>query len=327
MGLMSVAVIAIGRNEGLRLQSCLDSALGAQVRLVVYVDSGSTDDSVQMARARGCAVVCLDMALPFTAARARNEGFRLALSLVPELKYVQFVDGDCEFAEGWLLNAVNYLEHNQSIGVICGRRRERYPEASPYNSICDLEWNTPIGFTSSCGGDAMMRVDTVLAVGGYRDNLIAGEEPEMCVRIRASGWKIYRIDLEMTLHDAAILHFSQWWMRSKRAGHAYFEGAALHGAAPEFHWVKESRRSLLWGGIIPLAVVLCALLWSPLFLLALLIYPLQIFRLYLSHRGKVPYAQWYASLMVVGKFAELAGGMRYLLNRIVKKTSAIIEYK
>jgi glycosyltransferase involved in cell wall biosynthesis len=325
--LQSVAVVAIGRNEGLRLQKCLESALAAGVAAVVYVDSGSTDDSVAMATAKGCAVVCLDMAKPFTAARARNEGLKQALLMAPDVRFVQFVDGDCEFSPGWLETAGSYLVENPKVAVVCGRRRERHPENSPYNSLCDVEWNTPIGVAMSCGGDAMMRVDAFLQAVGYKSNLIAGEEPELCVRLRKAGWTVWRIDHEMTLHDAALLHFSQWWKRSKRAGHAYFEGAALHGGAPEYHWVKETRRSIVWGGVIPLVILISSIFISPLFALLLLVYPLQMLRIYFGSKGRFAYARWYAVLMVLGKFAEFSGGLQYWKNRLAKRTSAIIEYK
>lgn len=325
--LASVAVVAIGRNEGPRLLQCLESALTAQVAVVVYVDSGSTDDSVQMAESRGCTVVRLDMSTPFTAARARNEGFQRALQQVPDLEYVQFVDGDCEFAGNWLPVAKNFLDCNAKVAVVCGRRRERFPDKSIYNNLCDLEWNSPVGQASSCGGDAMMRVQPLLQVKGYRSDLIAGEEPELCVRIRAAGWQIWRIDHEMTLHDAAMLQFAQWWKRSKRTGHAYFEGAALHGEAPERHWVKQAWRSAIWGGIIPLSIVLLAILVNPMLILLLMVYPLQVMRAYFLNRRKVSWPVRYAVLMVLGKFAELAGGLQYLRNRLASRNSEIIEYK
>jgi glycosyltransferase involved in cell wall biosynthesis len=67
-------LVAIGRNEGERLRRCLISAQGVYDH-VVYVDSGSSDDSVALAESFGAVVVVLDTARPFTAARARNAGF------------------------------------------------------------------------------------------------------------------------------------------------------------------------------------------------------------------------------------------------------------
>src|SRR4249919_2565668 len=97
--LSKVGVVAIGRNEGERLRKCLES-VNRTAEWVVYVDSGSTDGSAAMAR---------DMGVPFTAGRARNEGFRRLREVAPSLAYVQFVDGDCELIEYWLEKAVVYL--------------------------------------------------------------------------------------------------------------------------------------------------------------------------------------------------------------------------
>src|SRR6476660_3526039 len=83
-----VAVVAIGRNEGERLQRCLES-VRPQCETIVYVDSGSDDGSVDLARGLGVEVVELDMSIPFTAARARNEGLRRLRELRPSLEYVQ----------------------------------------------------------------------------------------------------------------------------------------------------------------------------------------------------------------------------------------------
>src|SRR5262249_30270274 len=160
---------------------------------IVYVDSGSTDDSVAFARSRGVEVVELDMSIPFTAARARNEGLDRLLKVDPEVHFVQFVDGDCEVQQGWLQKAEQTLQSETAVAVVCGRRRERFPQSSIYNRLCDMEWDTPIGEAGACGGDAMMRVPALRQVGGYRASLIAGEEPELCTRLRGAGWKVLRL--------------------------------------------------------------------------------------------------------------------------------------
>jgi GT2 family glycosyltransferase len=321
-----IAIVIIGRNEGERLRTCFHS-VSAHDRRVVYVDSGSTDGSVQLAASMGIDCVSLDMRTPFTAARARNAGFARLRSSGDSVKYVQFVDGDCEIALDWIDQAVAFLEAQPAVAVVCGRRRERFPERSIYNRLCDIEWAIPAGEILSCGGDALMRASVFEKVGGYNPMLIAGEEPELCVRLRRANWKIWCIDHPMTMHDASMLRFRQWWQRTKRAGYAFAEGAALHGAPPERHWVRESRSALFWGLCIPLAILFAAMLLGPKAFLLLSIYPIQIIRLALRGQSDMPQKWWRAFYLVIGKFPEMLGGLSYLVNRRLHKQSVLIEYK
>jgi len=316
-----IGLVAIGRNEGERLRACLASVVG-RVACLVYVDSGSTDASVVMAEEMGVHVVNLDMTKPFTAARARNEGFAALKALLPGVRYVQFVDGDCQVVDGWIEAAADFLNQHDDLAVVCGRRRERYPERSIYNHLCDIEWDTPVGEAKYCGGDVLVRVAAFEQAQGYRASLIAGEEPELCVRLRRAGWRIYRMDHEMTLHDAAMARFGQWWKRSIRAGYAYAEGARLHGAPPELHWVAETRRAVIWGGLLPLLVCLVVVLigWSGLALL--LIYPLQVARL-----TKTCASVQRAFFLVLGKFPELVGIVKFWNDSRRGSATKIIEYK
>ncbi len=321
--------VVIGRNEGERLRACLESLVG-QVARIVYVDSGSTDGSVEHARANGVEVVELDLGVPFTAARARNAGYRRLRELEPELLFVQFVDGDCTVVEGWLKAAQRYLTEQPKVAVVCGRRRERYPRASVYNELCDVEWDSPVGMARACGGDAMMRCAAFDQVGGYDSSLIAGEEPELCVRLRARGFEVVRLPHEMTLHDAAMHRFGQWWKRNVRSGYAYAEGARLHGAPPERHFVRERRRSLLWGAGIPAVTLLGFVPTLGLSSLSVFGYAVSAARCYQSTRarGRTPSAAAkYAAFCTLGKFAEAQGVLRYELGRLRHRPSGLIEYK
>jgi len=326
--LSRIGVVAIGRNEGDRLRRCLKSVV-QRVAQVVYVDSGSTDGSVEFARSLEVEVVELDISIPFTAARARNAGFERLMELHPQIDYVQFVDGDCEIVDGWLERAQQELDTRPEIVVVCGRRRERFPEATLYNRLCDIEWNTPVGETKACGGDAMMRVSALRAVNGYNATLIAGEEPELCVRLRQNGGKIFRLDAEMTLHDAEMTRFSQWWKRSVRAGYAYAEGAWLHGAPPERHWVKETRSIRLWGLLIPAVALFSALPSKGLSLILLAAYPLMAYRIYqyACQAGLAPRDAWlFGAACMLAKLPQAQGQLRFYWGKLLKQPSKLIEY-
>jgi len=331
----AVGAVAIGRNEGERLHRCLRS-LARCVQPVVYVDSGSRDQSVSFARGLGVAVVELPEDAPFTAGRARNAGLERLIALEPGLEAVQFVDGDCELVDGWVERAVGVLAQQADVAVVCGRRRERFPEASTWNRLCDLEWDTPVGEAAACGGDALMRVKAVREVGGFAPDLIAGEEPELCVRLRRAGWKILRIDVEMSLHDAAMTRFSQWWRRMQRAGHAYAEGALRHGRSPLRHDVRELASALVWGTIVPAAFVASTLLtpwWPPAGLVAagLALAVADLYRRIAAHRrarGDDRHAAaLYARFTVLGKLPLAWGAIACGLSRLQGRRAALIEYK
>lgn len=324
---MNIGVVVIGRNEGERLQKCLESVRNIADQ-VVYVDSNSTDGSVVMALGMGLGVVSLDLSTPFTAARARNEGFKKLLELVPDLSYVQFVDGDCEIVDGWLETSTAFMNQYSDVVMVCGRLRERNPGQSIYNLLCDIEWNTPVGESKACGGIAMVRVKSFKDADGYRANLIAGEEPELCVRLRASGWHIWRLDTEMALHDAAMICFGQWWKRSLRAGYAFAEGTLLHGAPPERHYVQESRRAWFWGLLLPALGLLLAWISWVYGLIVLIAYLLQISRLALRNKYRNNPHPWaIAFFMVLGKLPEMMGQVKFIYQRLIGNPSKLIEYK
>lgn len=297
-----IGAVVIGRNEGARLGNCLRS-LKDRVRTVVYVDSGSDDDSIAIAEALCATVVKLADDTPFTAARARNAGFERLLLKCPALRFVQFIDGDCELCPDWITAASLFLREHDAVAVVCGRRRERFPDASAYNKLCDIEWDTPVGEIASCGGDALMRADAFQSSNGFDESLIAGEEPDLCFRLRRNGWTIFRMPDEMTLHDAGMTEISQWWQRSRRSGYADMEAYRRRGLA-EPHLRRKVLSNLIWA--LPVAWPLWPLLW------------LKIWR----RNGAL-----YATHIVVGKIPHLLGALSYCTARLHGQKTALIEYK
>ena len=319
-GVTDVGVVAIGRNEGDRLVRCLAS-LRHQAGRIVYVDSGSTDRSIAVAEGVGAHIVNLDTSVPFTAARARNAGLEV-LRNDPAIAFVHFVDGDCEVAAGWIARARGFLSSDPCAAVVCGRRQELFPDASLWNRLADEEWaGGPSGQVKACGGDAMMRIDALAAVGGFNPTMIAGEEPELCLRLRAEGWTIWRLDEVMTYHDAALTRFGQWWQRARRAGYTYAEGVAMHGFSGERHNVDRLRRTLVWGLGLPLLVLTGLLVTGWAAVLALL-WPAQFVRL--VRRGMRPRSAFF---LMLAKFAEVQGAATWALRKLRRQRSELIEYK
>lgn len=317
--------VVIGRNEGERLIACLSAVAAAEA--VVYVDSGSTDGSVAAARRLGADVVELDLGTPFTAARARNAGFARLNAILPEVAFVQFVDGDCELAPRWPQAAIGFLAGQADAAAVCGRLRERHPDRSVYNWLCDREWDRPTGEVRAFAGNVMIRAAALKAVGGYREDVIAGEEEELSVRLRQANWRIWRLPDEMARHDAAMLHFRQWWKRTLRAGYAYAHGSHLHGAPPERHLVRETRRAALWGLALPLACLAATTGFPRLGWIAWLIYPMQLARLTINNPGTLSDRARLAFFQLLARFPEALGVTMFWRDLLLHRRPQIIEHK
>jgi GT2 family glycosyltransferase len=331
----TLGVVVIGRNEAEQLARCL-----ASVRAIpncVYVDSGSTDASVVLARRERIRVVELSEPPHFTAARARNAGLAQLLTDFPGLEFVQMVDGDCEVRAGWIESALSALHTEPKLALVFGRMRERNPDLSIYNALCDDEWDVPIGDTTVVGGNALFRVVALRQVNFFNPTMIAGEDTELAIRLRKLGWRLRRIDAEMTLHDVGITRFAQWWRRMRRAGHAYGEMAFLHPDARDPNWPRSVRSIVFWGGAMPtalcitmaMALALDRRLWVAAVVL-LLLWPLNMARLARKQRRRglsAKVARASGILLMVAKLPQLIGLIGYHINRISGRTSRLIEYK
>lgn len=317
---MKIAAVVIARNEGDRLKRCLHSIEGKAFP-IVYVDSGSTDGSIRFAENFGAKVIHLDMSVPFTAARARNVGAASFEDDPPV--YIQFIDGDCELSDEWLPAAIAFLDENPNVAAVAGRLRERFPDATVWNRLADAEWNAPPGETDSVAGTALYRRSALIGEVGFRDDLIAGEEPELCLRLRQAGWKVWRIEVDMAHHDLDMTRFWQWWKRMSRSGHAFAEVSAIHWGEKERFYQRETLRALVWGAFLPMTTILGAFFISPWFLLLLLLWPAQVLRL-IAIKKIAPYQAFFFTL---ARFPEVDGVVRYWFRRISGKKVQLIEYK
>ena len=328
LGLTDVGVVVIGRNEGQRLIQCLDSlaSYAEQGCTVVYVDSGSTDGSLEAALRRGAVAYALPSDRPFNAARARNAGAKRLTEAAPGVAFIQFVDGDCILAPDWIEKARAFLAADPQAAVVCGRRRERFPERSVYNRFMDQEWNAPVGKVTSCGGDAMMRRDAFDEVGGFNAAIVAGEEPELCFRLESRGWAIWRLDAEMTQHDAALQRFSQWWKRAIRSGYGCAQLFDVQKGRVASGFTRQLIKNVVWSLLGPVAL-LAAVFVSKWFLVLLLAYPAQIVRIAVRVRSRSSHPWTYAAVMMAGHFAGFEGARQYAWHAATGRIPRQADYK
>ncbi len=318
-----IGFVVIGRNEGERLRRCLASAPGCGDRLV-YVDSGSTDASLAVAEAAGADIVPLER--PFTAARARNAGFKRLIARWPEVDLVMFIDGDCELSGGFPAQAEATLRAHPTMAVAVGRIRERHRDRSIYNRLCDLEWAGPTGEIRACSGRFMVRRSAFESVGGFDEAVIAAEDDELCIRLRARGWTIFRLAEDMCTHDAEMTRFGQWWRRAFRAGSAYEQVGSMHAG----YFAAERARAVLWALALPVLALGGAPFTSGASLIALGLYPASYWRTrrnLLRQGTDRADADLYAAFLSLSKFPNLLGMLDYRRKRLTRRAIGIIEYK
>lgn len=326
-----VGIVVIGRNEGKRLQTCLASVKQFGFP-IAYVDSGSTDQSIQLAADYVDCVHSLDTLTPFSAARARNEGFEVLTRQFPSIKYIQFVDGDCVVAPAWFEAALNAFAKDKGLALVLGHRKELNPDATIYNKLCSIEWNSPVGQLQNFGcliGSFLIKVDVFRAMHGFKTNVIAGEDSELGVRMCLAGYRMEKIDQHMETHDANMVKFSQWWSRSVRAGHAIGQRAFLNGDTAVKDCVKERKSTLIWGVLMPILFILSLLLMPILAMVIVMLYLVLTFKVYLySIKLRMPIkdALVYTGFIVMGKLANGIGLLKFYLNSF-KKRYVLIEYK
>jgi GT2 family glycosyltransferase len=251
MGLEDTGFIVIGRNEAGNLGDAL-AALPDEAAAVLYVDSGSADDSVQIATGMRYPVHALDDQQPFSAARARKEGVAWLLERHPEIRFIQFVDGDCLLCPEWVPAALDVLREEPAVGVICGVLSERYPDASWYNRFNAARWRAlPLGDIAGSGGIFLARVEAYRAAGGFRAELLTGEEMDFCNRVRDAGYRVRRIPVAMAEHDSELLRFRDWWDRAVWGGRGDALQLELLGNRSDEEQRREFRSVMIWALLMP----------------------------------------------------------------------------
>lgn len=315
--------VVIGRNEAATLQDAL-ARVQRHARRLIYVDSGSTDNSVALARSAGAEVLELSPDRPFSAARARNEGF--AALGEDGATLVQFLDCDCLLRDDWFDTARAFLAEHPRAALVYGHYSEAAPEASSYNWLTHWEWQKPTGPEAGGIGTFMARRVAFAESGGFRDDMIAAEDDELFLRLRAKGWQTCCIAAPMCVHDVGLHSFGPWYRRMVRAGHSFAELGVLHPGA-----ARASRlRAYLWAGVLPLAGLGALIVWPPALLAVLGLYLVSSARQVLRIRdmgADTHRAVHVAALLMVSKFANLLGISKYWLRRLRRRGAELIEYK
>ncbi len=317
-----IGVVIIGVNVEKHIGDCIRSVQLAEypqeLLEIVYVDGGSMDQSVQVAKGFNATKVLELKDHHPTPGRGRNEGWRLLSA-----PFIQFLDADTILDPLWLKKALPYIDH-QTIAV-CGSRKERFPAKNIFHILVDMEWRYEMGPCRYFGGDVLIKRDALEKTDGYDESLVAGEDPELSYRIRQHGWQIMRIDTPMTTHDINMLSLKQYMKRAYRSGHAYAEIGLRFIKNKDKLWMRELFRipikSMLPVLLILFGIMIGKVLFGILLALFILFRPLFFVGRLKRQFGR-PWLHTFCYLLhsALVIYPQFFGMLRYALGKISGNT-------
>lgn len=313
---MEFGIVVIGRNEGKRLESCLDSVVDYKVP-TIYVDSASEDDSLAIAEKYPIGRIEIPYFKGICAAYARNQGAKKLLEVYPQIEFIQFVDGDTTLSKGWLQKASETFAEKPDVALVTGELLEKDHDSSIYKWVSMIEWQRAAGEISACGGNFAIRAKVFQELGGFNPKIIAGEDTEFCLRVRQAGWILYHAHAVMGTHDTKIGTFGEFWTRCVRTGYSFQQISGLYfNNAKEKLFLRDNISNWVYGGVVPALVILLLLFGYWWGLLLLLIYPLLFLRIYFIARKSWPMESSvrYALLCTLSKLPGFVGAAKYLLK-------------
>lgn len=324
---LSVSVVIIGRNEGQRLIKCIQSVQSADWKEhsyeLIYVDSNSSDGSLQHAQDLGANAAKLDDPSP-SAGKARNLGWRMA-----KAPLIMFLDGDTQLHPNFINHALSVIKDPELCATF-GRLKEVHPEKSIYIRVMDLDWVFPLGKTLFFGGNVLVRRCAIASVDGFDPTLKAGEEPEMCARLRAGGWKIEHIDVPMATHDLAITTFKAYWLRAYRSGIAYAEVAERMRMRGDPLWQHDAKRDFRHGllfTLMPLVMLLHPLVILLVLLAAVAVLARTAKRCAWKAPGQTLLCWQYSVHVMLQKIPAFFGQLQWLRAKFMNTQIKMVEYK
>lgn len=201
------SVVVIGKNEEARLADCLRSVLEAAAEVenteVVYVDSASTDRSVEIAHSFGVRVLALRPEWIHTPAAGRLIGYHHTTG-----EYLMFVDGDTTLDPQWLVRAAAFFVEPE-IGGVAGFLSDVDEQGNEIPFVG--EQGVEVKQLTRLRGIAAYRRSALAEVGSFNPYLRSEEEAELGLRLRQAGWKLMHLPFPMGCHQRGIPRIQAMW--------------------------------------------------------------------------------------------------------------------
>lgn len=250
---MNLSIIIKALNEEANIAAAVESALASLEGVdgeVILADSGSTDRTVEIARA-----------YPIRIVQLANRGERTC-GAGPQLGYqdsrgdlICLIDGDMVLDPGFLEAASRFLRDNPAYAGVSGQVRDVNLESLEY--VRRNRRHAPelaFGETDRLNGGGLYRREAIESVGYFTDrNLHSYEELDLGARLTSAGWRLNRLSIPFVDHRGHTTEaFALLWRRLE-TGYAFGIGELIRGALGRRHFrtVLTSARELrLWLALI-----------------------------------------------------------------------------
>lgn len=195
----NISIVIIGRNEERGIAACITAAQNAAAQIggaeIIYVDSASTDATVEIAASLGARVVALDPAEH----RLCPSAGRFAGSLAATGDFILFLDADTLIYENFLPAAIEHFQKNPDLAGVNGRIDDTDESGvlldgieDRFETVAEAEWLR--------GPACFYRRDALAAAGSFNPQMIVEEEAELGLRLLKNGWRINLLPIPMALH-------------------------------------------------------------------------------------------------------------------------------
>jgi len=162
---------------------------------LILVDHQSTDGSWEFLNSRFSGVAVLLRVSGGSVASVRNRGVARASG-----EYLSFIDSDCVVSEQYLSTAVRVLADTGAVAtgsMVALPERPHWIEDAWVSSLTG-PGDGSVRFLNS--GNFFVRADAFLAVGGFDERLLSGEDSELCQRLRGKGGTLFSAESVRAVH-------------------------------------------------------------------------------------------------------------------------------
>lgn len=192
---MDLSIIIPVYNKSKLINRCLDSIFNQTANYsyeVVLVDDGSTDDSVELIKARTEGNIILYEQQNAGPSVARNKGLELSHG-----KYCAYLDADDYWEDGFIEKTVSFLEEHDDCVAVNVAQRHLTISGEHVAPVCYKDYTQPFvlddffsfwaSYMHVCTGSVVIKSEIIKQTGGMRTDLRITEDLEFWALVSTYG--------------------------------------------------------------------------------------------------------------------------------------------